>query len=137
LYVQKETLEDEIKEDFEELKESLKPLNLIKDMFRSDKHQQSSQLSSNNHSPAVAPAVATYIGSALLDLVISKLMFNKNSYIKKVIASYLIYATGPSMIQRLWPAAVNKFKQLFNNVAHKENSHPGYERSTAGSMYND
>jgi hypothetical protein len=126
LYSKKELLEDEIRLDFDELKESLKPMNMIRDLFTSDKNSQEEK--------EMSPVVLS-LGSTLLDLLISRFAFNKSSYVKRFISSYLIHATGPSVIQKYAPSVVGLVKGLINNFKQKNNSHPIYEQSTAGGYY--
>jgi hypothetical protein len=130
LYNKKENLEEEIKLDFDELKESLKPMNMIRDLFTPDKHSQ------NGQSQTMSPVVLS-LGSTLLDLVISKLVFNKSSYIKKFLSSYLIHSSGPSVIQKYGPTVVNAIKGLYNNFVKKDKANSIYEQSTAGGWYDD
>jgi len=122
----KEMLAEEIKLDFEEVKESLKPMNMIKDLFTPDKHAENGQ--------PISPVMAN-LGSTVFDLLFSRLMFNKSSYIKKLISSYLIHATGPSVLQKYGPTVVNMVKGLFNKFKNRHNSHPLHEQSTAGNWY--
>jgi hypothetical protein len=129
LYKKKELLEEEMKLDFEELKESLKPLNMIKDFFTRDRN-------SHDDGQPVSPAVAT-VGSTLIDLLVSRFVFNKNSYIKKLISSYLIHTTGPAVIEKYAPTLVNKFKIWLGNMLAKNNSKPIYEQSTSHGWYEE
>ena len=128
LLTKKQRLEREIKEDFEDLKESFKPVNLVKDFFKSDNHAQNGQ--------AISP-VASNLVSTILDLVISKVLFNKNSYIKKFLSSYLIHTTGPSVIQKFGPTIFNSLKAFIGEFLHKKKSGPIYEQSTASTWHGE
>jgi hypothetical protein len=128
LLSKKQRLEKEIKEDFDDLKESFKPVNLVKDFFKSDKHEQNGQ--------AISP-VASNLVSTVLDLVITKLLFNKNSYIKKFLSSYLIHTTGPTVIQKFGPTIVTSLKSLIGEFLHKKKSGPIYEQSTASTWHGE
>ncbi len=128
LYLKKEMLEDEIRDEFEILKESMKPFNMIKSLFNRDTHVQNGQ--STN-------PVSSYIGSAVIDFLVSKLVLRKSSFIRKVLASSLIYATGPKIIEKFLPVASVKLKELLSNFFHNHKSHPTYEQSTAGNSYSD
>jgi len=123
LYLKKEMLENEISKDFDDIKESLKPLNMIRDLFTPDNHAQ-------NGKP-ISP-VALNIGSSVLDLLVSKLLFNKSSYIKKIFSSYFIHAAGPSVLQKFAPAVIGVVKNLIENFKQKKDLNSVYEQSTAG-----
>jgi len=122
LYQKKEKLEREIKLDFEELKESFKPLNIIKDIFNPEKHAENGK--------EMSPVTLNLL-STVLDLVISKFAFGKTSYIKKFLSSYVIHSTGPAVIQKFGPTLFSNLKTLIGNFLDKKNHKPIYEQSTA------
>ena len=126
LYLKKELLEDEIKMDFDEFRESLKPVNMIKELF----HRNEEPGEEKNISP-----LALSIGSAGLDLLIGKLILGKSSIIKKLISSYVIRAVGPSLISKAAPVVSGLFKELYKKFSNNNHIPQHFERSTASEQY--
>ncbi|MBL0341369.1 MAG: hypothetical protein IPP71_10755 [Bacteroidetes bacterium] len=126
LYLKKELLEDEIKMDFEEFRESLRPINMIKELFHPNEE--------SGQEKSISP-LALSIGSAGLDLIIGKLVLGKSSLVKKLLSSYVIRAVGPSLITKAAPLVSGLFKELYEKFSNKNHNHQPFERSTASEQY--
>lgn len=124
LYLKKEFLEDEIQQDFVEFRESLNPINMIKGVF------QNSQPGSNG---SALPPLALSAGSTVLDLILTKLLFNKSSLIKKFVSSSIIRAVGPSLVTKAAPIITSLIHNLIARFS-KKNTNNMYERSTASDV---
>ncbi|HMT27853.1 MAG TPA: hypothetical protein PKD91_01105 [Bacteroidia bacterium] len=126
LHLKKELLEDEIKVDFEEFRESLKPVNMIKELF----HRNDEPGKEKSISP-----LALSIGSAGLDLLIGKLILGKSSIIKKLLSSYVIRAVGPSLLTKAVPMVSGLIKELVEKFSNKNHTSQHFEQSTASEQY--
>lgn len=127
LYIRKELLEDEIKLDFEEFRESLRPVNMLKELLHREKDP-------NKVPQPVAPTVLN-IGSTMLDLVLGKMFLRKSSLVKKLIASYVVRAVGPSLISKAAPVVSNLITKFQHQLSDKSRHNGIYEQSTASDVY--
>jgi len=125
LYLKKEFLEDEIQQDFEEFSASLNPVNMIKGIF------QKMEPDSNGR---VIPPLALNAGSTLLDLILTKVLFNKSSFIKKFVSSAIIRAVGPSLVSKAAPMITSLIHNLYVNFSKKNKNNRMYEQSTASDI---
>ncbi len=125
LYLKKEFLEDEIEQDFKEFRESLNPLNMIKGVF------QKGESDDKDH---VIPPLALSAGSTVLDLILTKLLFNKSSFIKKFVSSSIIRAVGPSLVTKAAPVISSLISNLIEKFSKKNKVNHNFEQSTSSDI---
>jgi hypothetical protein len=126
LHLKKELLEGEIKQDFDALKESLKPINLLKELVQPESHK----LNGTEMSP-----VALNLLGTVLDFTISKVFLRKSSFMKKMVSSYLVHSAGPSIIQNAAPGVIILIKNIFATFRSKRPHNVIYDQSTEGNKY--
>lgn len=112
LYLKKVFLEEEIHEDYLELRESLKPKNLIKGLIMPNhsEHKNGSEIS----------PTTLNIGSTLLDMLVSKVVFKNSSFIKKIATSYIIRSAGPAILEKIAPTLLSKIKNIYSKYIDKK-----------------
>lgn len=112
-------MEERIKEDFAEIKNDLKPMNLIGSTLRS-------MLKSEKHG-----VVGGSIG-ATVDLIVKKLLFRKSSFITKGIVSYVAKNYANSMVTKNAESILGGMQSVLHKIKNKRH-HNGnhFDESTA------
>ena len=116
LYLRKEFLEDEIHEDYLELRESLKPMNIIKGLIMPNR-------SEHKNGSEISPTTLN-IGSTLLDMLVSKVVFKNASFIKKIATSYIIRSAGTAILEKIAPTLLSKIKSIYSKYIDKKEPEP-------------
>lgn len=125
LFLKKEVLEEEMRENFRNLKESLKPLNLIKEY---------THIGDTDYNAMKLPKQVGNIGSTILNLIVSGFLMKKAGFIKRIIASTMIQKIAPVLIQNSVPI-FNDINQLISKFKNKTSSKQHFDQTTAHDLY--
>jgi hypothetical protein len=136
LNARKEILEEEIKLDFEDLKQSVMPVNIIKNAFKSDKGASTDSEGISQNHKSLSPFAVSITGMAL-DLLVTRLFMKRSSLIKKLITSYLIRTGGPGLVEKAGPVIASRLGGFIDKFLHHRNvkTNGVYDRTTASDVY--
>ncbi|MBK7387794.1 MAG: hypothetical protein KBH11_02120 [Bacteroidia bacterium] len=125
LFLKKEVLEEAMTENFRDLKESLKPLNLIKEY---------THIGDTDYSAAKLPKQVGNVGGSILNLIVSGMLMKKAGFIKRIIASTLIQKLAPVLINNSVPI-FNDISKIISNFQRKEKPQQLFDQTTAHDLY--
>jgi hypothetical protein len=125
LFLKKEVLEEEMRENFSNLKESLKPLNLIKEY---------THLGETDYTASKLPKQVGNVGGSILNLIVSGMLMKKSGFFKRIIASTLIQKLAPVLIQNSVPI-FNDLTQMISKFKNKSTSKQHFDQTTAHDLY--
>ncbi len=118
LRIHAETLEDNIQKDWENIKESMKPLNLVINGFdksvTSDKHNLFGETMN--------------IG---IDTILRKIILRNQGLLIKLIVPYLVKNFTGNYLKDHRKDVVNWFRNKISSVFSKNGKDPYYDKSTA------
>jgi hypothetical protein len=126
LQVKKAALEEAIKDDIHEIKESLNPMNLLKSKVH---HIKNGENGMGNK----------LLGTSLsfgLDFLITRLLFKKSGFLKKTIMSLLIHNIGSKVLTNKSGSIISAVKEFIEKLRSEyKNKKYTYDRTTASDDY--
>ena len=125
LFLKKEVLEEEMSDNFTNLKNSLKPLNLIKEY---------THFGESDYTTTKLPKQVGNVGCSILNLIVSGVLMKKAGFFKRIIASTLIQKLAPALIQNSVPI-FNDITQMISKFKSKSTSKQHFDQTTAHDLY--
>lgn len=125
LFLKKEVLEETITENFRDLKESLKPLNLFKEY---------THLGDTDYSATKLPKQVGNVGGSILNLIVTGMLMKKTGFVKRIIFSTLIQKLAPTLIQNSVPI-FKDISQLISKFKKKSNPQQFFDQTTAYDLH--
>ena len=126
LQVKKAALEEAIKDDIHEIKESLNPMNLLKSKVNHAKNGENGTMNK-------------LLGTSLsfgLDFLITRLLFKKSGFLKKTIMSLLIHNVGSKVLTNKSGSIISAVKEFIEKFRSEyKNKNYTYDRTTASDDY--
>ena len=122
---QKIYLEEAIKQDANEIKESLKPSNILKKKFESYTTQNGSLKNK---------LVGLGLGSGL-EFLLLRVLMRKSSFIKKAIITLLVQYYGRNVVIKNSDTIIAMLKNLFSKLKGFNREHEVFDSSTASSDF--
>ena len=125
LFLKKEVLEEEMSDNFTNLKNSLNPLNLIKEY---------THFGESDYTTTKLPKQVGNVGGSILNLIVSGVLMKKAGFFKRIIASTLIQKLAPALIQNSVPI-FNDITQMISKFKNKSTSKQHFDQTTAHDLY--
>lgn len=126
LRLKKDSLEDEIKNDFEKIKQGFNPLHFLKRKAEEIKHGENGVV---NELSGTALALG-------LDFLITRVLFRKSGFLKKILLSLLIQFAGSKMLAGNSGAILTVIKDFIDTLKKDDKDEKqAYDRTTAADEY--
>jgi hypothetical protein len=128
LLMKKDSLEEEIKNDFEKVKQGLNPFHFLK--TKTDEIK-------NGENGVVNELLGTSLAFGL-DFLMTRLIFRKSGFLKKVVLSLLVQMAGSKMLAGKSNEIVGVIKKFINKLKkdeREEDDDHAYDRTTAADEY--